>query len=116
MTYEKCKLDLGPYQEGNLASIDLEMDETFPMEGVGVTLQVKDSEGTVIIEKSSYEDDITIAGQDITIPLLPGDTETLAGRHKYEIDFINASNQPFATIGGIFIVEPEINTLKDDED
>ena len=111
-TYEKYELALGPYQEGNLADIELEMDSLFPMTDVNVTMQVRDSAGNVIIAKSSYEqDEIDISGQDITITLLPEDTTGHPGLHDYEIDFLNDDDEPFATIGGKFYISPEVNTL-----
>ena len=111
-TYEKYELALGPYQEGNLADIELEMDALFPMTDVNVTMQVRDSSGNVIIAKSSYEEDeIDITGQDITITLDPDDTKGHPGLHDYEIDFLNDEDEPFATIGGKFTVSPEVNTL-----
>ncbi len=108
-TYQKYKLNLGPYHEGNLASIDLEMDPSFPMTGVAVTFQVRTTGDALLIEKKSSEMTITITGQNISIPLLPADTVGHAGNHEYEIDFLNVSSQPFATIGGTFLIDREIN-------
>lgn len=108
-TYEKCTLNLGPYQEGNLADIELEMDSSFPMTGVSVTFQVRDSSDRLLIDKSSSDGDITIAEQDITIPLLVTDTKRRSGKHNYEIDFIDINGNPFATIGGTFTIAKEVN-------
>lgn len=110
-TYEKYVLNLGPYQEGNLADIELEMDDSFSMTNVSVTFQVRDSSEKLIIDKKSSDGDITISGQDITIPLLPEDTRRKSGKYNYEIDFLNDSDQPFATIGGTFIISKEVNKL-----
>jgi len=110
-TYEKYILNLDYFQEGNLASIDLEMDSSFPMTNISVTMEARDSSGRLIIQKSSSEGTITISGQDITIPILPDDTKRRAGKYNYEIDFINDSSQPFATIGGVLTVNSETNKL-----
>lgn len=109
MTYEKYILPLGPYQEGNLASVDLEMDASFPLNGVGVSLQVRDTRGRLLVSKSTLEGTIQVEGARVFIALLPEDTRGRAGKHLYEIDFINLSGQPFATIGGGFEIQPEIN-------
>ena len=108
-TYEKYTLNLGPYQEGNLADIELDMDESFPMAAVSVTFQVRDSGDRLLIEKTSDDGDIVILDQNITIPLLPEDTAKRNGRHNYEIDFIDANGDPFATIGGTFTIAKEVN-------
>ena len=107
-TYEKYKLDLS-YQEGNLASIDIEMDATFSMTDVAVVLEVRDSGGRLIFRKKSTVD-FTISGQNFSIELLPADTIGRAGKHNYEIDFFNVQNQPFATIGGYFTISKQVNT------
>lgn len=108
-TYQKYSLDLGPYQEGNLADVQLTMHSSFSMTGVKVTFQVRDNSDDLIIEKKSSLGTITIAGQAITIPLLPADTTGHNGTFLYEIDFLNATNQPFATIGGKFTIDKEVN-------
>jgi hypothetical protein len=110
-TIEKYILNLDYFQEGNLGSIDLEMDSSFPMTNVAVTMEVRDSANRIIMQKSSSGGTISIDGQNITIPILPDDTKRRAGRYNYEIDFINESSQPFATIGGALIVNAETNKL-----
>lgn len=107
-TYEKYTLNLS-YQEGNLADIELEMDASFPMTDVVVTFQVRDASDRLLIDKSSADDEITIDGQDITIPLLVDDTKKRSGKHNYEIDFVNADGDAFATIGGTFTINKEVN-------
>lgn len=108
-TYQPYKLDLGPYQEGNKADIELEMDENFPMAGVEVTFQVRTVGDTKIIEKKSTEGDIAIDGQNIAIPLEPADTRRKPGKHNYEIDFIDSEGDPFATIYGVIEIRKEVN-------
>jgi hypothetical protein len=108
-TYEKYTLNLGPYQEGNLADIELDMDESFPMAAVSVTFQVRDSGDRLLIEKTSDDGDIVITGQNIVIPLPASEMAKRNGTHNYEIDFINSDGDPFATIGGTFKIGKETN-------
>lgn len=109
-TYDKYNLNLGPYQEGNVADIDLDMDESFPMAGVSVTFEVRDPAGRLIIRKTSDTGDgIVITGQNILITLLSEDTRRRAGKYDYEIDFLNLAGDPFATIGGCFTISREVN-------
>lgn len=106
-TYEKYIHNL-TYHEGNLASIDMEMDASFDMTGVSVVLEVRDVNKKLLFRKTSGTD-FTINGQDFSIALLPADTLGRSGRHSYEIDFFNVQSQPFATIGGSFVINPEVN-------
>jgi hypothetical protein len=108
-TYEKYKLNLGPYQEGNLSDIEFQMDSSFDMTAVDVSFEVRNDNERIIIRKTSEDGDITIAGQNFTIPLLPEDTKRNSGTYNYEIDFINSSSQPFATIGGSLTISKETN-------
>lgn len=109
-TYEKYTLHLGPYQEGNIFDIELDMDAGFPMVGVGVTIEIRDTSGKCIIKKTSYTNGgITITDQNILIVFTPDNTRNRSGKYDYEIDFLNGLNQPFATIGGTFTISKEIN-------
>ena len=108
-TYEKCILNLGPYHEGNLSDIEFQMDSSFDMTGVDVSFEVRNDHDRIIIRKTSDDGDIEIAGQNFTIPLSPEDTKRNSGTYNYEIDFINSSAQPFATIGGSFTISREVN-------
>jgi hypothetical protein len=108
-TYEKYILNLGPYQEGNLSDIEFQMDSSFDMTDVGVSFEVRNDNDRIIIRKTSDDGDIDISGQNITSPLNPEDTKRNSGVYKYEIDFINSSSQPFATIGGNFTISKEVN-------
>lgn len=109
-TYNKYTLNLGPYQEGNIADIELDMDESFPMDGTGVTFEVRDPSGRLIIRKSSNPGEgIAINGRNVLIALLSADTRRRAGKYDYEIDFLNVASDPFATIGGTFTIGREVN-------
>lgn len=108
-TYEKYILNLGPYQEGNLSDIELDMDESFNMTDVDVTFQVRDSGDRLLIDKTSADDEIIITGQNIVIPLLASEMVKRNGKHNYEIDFVNSDGDPFATIGGTFTIGKEVN-------
>jgi hypothetical protein len=109
-TYDKYTLNMGPYQEGNVADIELDMDASFPMTGVDVTFEVRDSGNRLVIRKtSSAGGGIVITGQNIVISIDAADTKRRSGKYNYEIDFINADGYPFATIGGTFTINKEVN-------
>ena len=105
-TFEKYIHDF-TFQEGNESDIELIMDDSFSMIGVTCSLQVRNSRGKLLIEKGV--DDITIIGQEISIPISSEDTKRNSGKHNYEIDFINLAGKPFATVGGVFEIQEEIN-------
>lgn len=108
-TYEKYILNLGPYQEGNVFDINLDMDAGFPMAGVGVTMEIRDISGRCIIRKTSdLGCGIGITDQNILINFTSEDTKRRDGKYDYEIDFIGVSG-PFATIGGTFTIAKEVN-------
>jgi len=109
-TYDKYTLNLGPYQEGNVADIELDMDVSFPMTGIDVTFEVRDTANKLIIRKTSeVGGGITIAGQNIVITIDATDTKKRSGKYNYEIDFLNIGDDPFATIGGTFTISKEVN-------
>jgi hypothetical protein len=109
-SYDKYILNLGPYQEGNVADIELDMDEGFPMDGIRVTFEVRDPAGRLVIQKrSDFGEGIIINYRNILITLLSSDTRRRAGKYDYEIDFLNLEGDPFATIGGSFTISREVN-------
>ena len=109
-TYDKYTLNLGPYQEGNVADIELDMDASFPMTGIGVTFEVRDTGNRLIIRKTSETGEgITITDQNIVIAIAAEDTKKRSGKFLYEIDFLNGDGNPFATIGGTFTISKEVN-------
>lgn len=111
-TYDKIYFDIPPYQEGNLQGFEFDVDASFDMTQVGdITLEVRTTSGRAIIQKSEANGTITRNGQTVSITFLPADTKGRAGSYFYEIDFKNLSGQPFVTMGGKFIVNPEINSL-----
>ena len=111
-TFEKLKYDIPPYQEGNESDFVFEVDENFPIEDVlDITFQVRLSSGSSFISKTMSEGGISLNQRTIRIEILPGDTLGKSGVHVYEIDFKNNKGNPFATIGGTFTVNKQINTL-----
>ena len=111
-TYDKIYYDIPPYQEGNLQSFEFDVDASFDMSQVGdITLEVRTTSGRAMIEKSESSGTIVRNGQNVLIPFLPVDTKGRAGSYFYEIDFKNVSGQPFVTMGGKFVINPEINQL-----
>jgi hypothetical protein len=114
-TYDKCIYDIPPYQEGNLQDFEFDIDEDFPIADVDeITFQVRSQyDNSVIISRkmSDSVNPILLAGRTITVPILPADTLGYPGVHQYEIDLVNTNNQPFATIGGKFTINAEIDKL-----
>lgn len=111
-TYEKLIYDNPPYQEGNEADMELEMEAAFPADlVVDITFQVRSGTGDILISKRLSLNTIALVNRIITIPFPPDDTKGKAGNHGYEIDFINQAGSPFITIGGKFPISKEVNTL-----
>ena len=112
-TYEKLIYDIPPYQEGNLADFEFDLDDNFPIGDVSeITFQVRTvPDNAVVMSKKKSQSEITLNTRTVKIEFLPADTTGKAGKHVYEVDFVNTTNQPFATIGGSFIIEKQVNTL-----
>lgn len=113
-TYETLIYNIPPYQEGNLSDFEFELDANFPIDQLGdITFQVRKKSGELLISKTLTDEEspITITDRVINIPILPDDTIKRAGSYLYEIDFKNLNDEPFATIGGTFIINKQINTL-----
>lgn len=110
-TYDKAIYNIPPYQEGNKADFEFDVEENFPIAEVNeISFQVRDSSGRQLIpEKLLSTGGITKNGYTITIPFSAQEMTGIVGKHQYEIDFINANNEPFATIGGAFIVNRQVN-------
>lgn len=112
-TYDKLPYNIPPYQEGNLQDFEFDLDESFPVEDIDeITFQARNVPGDVaLISKKLSLGEITLTSRTVKITFLPADTTGKSGRHVYEVDFVNASSQPFATIGGTFIINKQINQL-----
>ena len=112
-TYEKLIYDIPAYQEGNLQDFEFDLDDAFPIADVNeITFQVRTVPGNaVVMEKKKSTNEITLTNRTVKITFLPADTTDKAGNHVYEVDFVNANSQPFATIGGSFIIDKQVNTL-----
>lgn len=112
-TYDKLTYNIPPYQEGNLQDFEFDLDESFPVADVSdITFQARTVPGDVaLISKKKSLSEITLTGRTVKVTFLPADTTGKAGKHAYEIDFVNASSQPFATIGGTFIINKQVNQL-----
>lgn len=115
MTFEKFRYDIPPRHEGNESDFQFRMSVNFPLDRVtDITFQVRDLKGKTVIEKKKLsENTITLDRETrlITIAFAPADTLGKVGYHLYEIDFHNLQGNPFATIGGNFVVNKQINTL-----
>lgn len=112
-TYDKLIYNIPPYQEGNLQDFEFDLDENFPIGDVSeITFQVRTVPGdAVVMSKKKSENGITITGRTVRVVFEPSDTTGKAGNHVYELDFVNSSAQPFATIGGAYIISKQVNNL-----
>lgn len=115
-TYDKLIYDIPAYQEGNEADFEFDLDDAFPIGDVtDITFQVRNSAGEIIITKmKSVNSAITLTDRTVKIPFTPADTKEKSGKYQYEIDFVKTVSgvaTPFATIGGTFTINAEINKL-----
>ena len=111
-TYDKLTYNIPPYQEGNVVDLVFDMDDNFPLNEVSdITFQIRTQRGEIVMSKLKSLNQINLTGRTITILFAPSETKDKSGSHVYEIDFKNLIGEPFATIGGTFIINKEINTL-----
>jgi hypothetical protein len=90
-------------QEGDTAEITFVMPAIIDMSLFGVLFMVSDKLRERIICKSSADNQISIDGQTITIPLLKADTLEHPGKHNWEMQIFNA-NQSITTGKGQFVI------------
>jgi len=111
-TYEKLKYNLPDFHEGNEADFEFEFDTNFPVEQIGeISFQCRDLTGKAVMnEKLMSTGGITLSERLVSVLFLPADTKGKSGSYRYEIDIINSSGNPFATIGGSLKINAEINT------
>lgn len=102
--FESGTQSLGPFQQGNLADVEVELDTNFPMTGVTVTFQVWTVGGLLIINKTSANQGIIVNGQYVRVPLEPAVMNRI-GKHQYEMNFLDVQQQSFATINGAFEIK-----------
>ncbi len=119
-TYEKLVYDQPPFQEGNESDIVIELDSNFPIDQVSdITFQVRNflgealisdtmATGTVRLEEELSDGEVI---QVVYVPVPAAATVGKPGLHAYEIDFKNRDGKPFATVGGVFPIDAQTNTL-----
>ena len=89
-------------QQGDISDVVFVLQNTLPLTGMTVKFQVRNSRGDLLLDKVSPTN-ITVVGQQITIPLLKVDTETLKGTLTWECEITKEGTR--ITIGqGEFIV------------
>ena len=89
-------------QQGDISDIVFVLQNTLPLTGMTVKFQVRNTKNELLIDKVSPTN-ITVVGQQITIPLLKVDTETLKGTLNWECEITKEGTR--ITIGqGEFIV------------
>ena len=110
-TYDKAIYNIPAYQEGNKADFEFDIDDNFPIENVNeISFQVRDSSGRLVLpEKLKSGGAITLINRSVSIPFTAEEMTGISGKYNYEIDFINSDGSPFATIGGTFTVNRQIN-------
>lgn len=112
MGYDKAKYDIDYIQEGNKDDFTFDVDDNFPVEEVGdITFQVRNSLGNELISKTKSTGGITLTNRTVSVLFSPSDTVGKGGDHLYELDFKNLSGDPFATIGGKFKINKEVNKI-----
>lgn len=111
-TYDKCIYNLPAYQEGNEADFEFDLEDNFPLEDVSdISFQVRNGKGRLIMpEKTLLTNTLTLTARTVRIPFSASEMKGNADKHTYEIDFLNHEGHPFATIGGAFPINAEINT------
>jgi len=110
-TYDKCIFHIPAYQEGNDADFEFDLDDNFPLEEVSnISFQARNGKGHLIMpEKTLLATTIILNDRTVIIPFSADEMKGIAGNHDYEIDFLNILGKPFATIGGAFPINREIN-------
>jgi len=112
MGYDKLTYNIDFIQEGNKDDFTFDLDSNFPIEEIGdITFQVRNNLGEEKISKKKSTGGITLTDRTVSVLFLPADTKGIAGVHAYELDFKDASGDPFATIGGKFTINKEVNKL-----
>ena len=111
-TYNKCVYNIPAYQEGSLSDFEFDLDVNFPLANVSdITFQARDFKGEAFISRKKSSNEISLVDRTVKIIFKPIDTKGHAGNNLYEIDFIDLQGNPFATIGGAFVISQQINTL-----
>lgn len=88
-------------QEGDVADIVITVPVLLSMTGKTAKFSVFDTNNKAIIAKTTGT--LTIDGQVITIQLLPADTLRKAGKHRWELEVVDA-NGPITIGRGPFVI------------
>ena len=87
-------------QQGDISDIIFIVQNTLLISGMVVKFQVRNNKGELVMDKVSPTN-ITVAGQQITIPLLQEDTQALRGSLTWECEITSTGKR--ITVGqGIF--------------
>lgn len=87
-------------QEGDNADIVIQVPVELSLAGdVSLRFQVTDKKDTYVVFEKNIGNGATIAGQVITIILLPEDTTGFNGVFKWELEVTKASDYGIVTIG-----------------
>lgn len=89
--------------EGDDSDVEITIDESLSIAGSDVTFEIHDRNGDAIISKTNaVGGGITIAGQTITVTLLPADSTGYAGVHRYEFKIVTDLGKTYRICRGTF--------------
>lgn len=94
-------------QEGDTGQIVFELPVEIPMADKEVKFQVKTSNQALVFEKLNA--DVTVAGQEVTIPLIAADTKGKYGKHIWELQ-VNSVSEIITVAKGPFEITREVIT------
>lgn len=93
--------------EGDFADVAFTVPAALSLAAYDVRFVVKDNAGRTIMRKDTADGSITVASQEVMIPLLPADTKGKSGTHKWEAEVYDADGP--VTIGyGQFVINAEL--------
>ena len=95
--------------EGDNSDIEILAPAMFPMEGRTVYMQVRATNGDLLFAKSTADGGgITLAGQLITITILPADTLRKSGFHLWELEAHNDTDGIVTLANGPFKIKKQV--------
>ena len=94
--------------EGNNSDIEILAPAIFPMEGRTVHMQARATNGDLLFAKTTANGgSITLAGQLITITILPADTLRKSGSHLWELKAHNDTDGIVRLANGPFKIKKQ---------
>ena len=95
--------------EGDNSDIEILAPAIFPMEGRTVYMQVRATNGDLLLAKSTLTGGgIALAGQLITVTILPTDTLRKSGSHLWELEAHNEADGVVTLANGPFKIKKQV--------